>query len=381
MHQYQLIIRKNMLPNLKYNVIISLMQLPDSTSTEISRGHLYFEPGIHPIDAVSQEEVITKVQSGELDSLWNAGIGRRIASYKPDFIAIDSLSASDVDTYGNAEISGVAKAIIWAAMPGFPKELNGTDSITVVAGDNIYHEPTVNNLSNNLLNDTSLVGTMYAAIGVGATIDKMRGPVEKTNKAGKTTSSRRTFLSHVAAIATVSMLAGEMLLPRSYDEEAVRLDADLQHVPKLKLGEWINEKDVYDYINGRTALLITKMSELVTQGSVGCIVMGDAHFPEALPLLKDPIKRESAIRLHTSLMKQALRTDTSIFDNQSTYQDRCAELYTEQTSSTLITFTQPDLDSYRSNPLKEIDRTVTFKKQVVSPTISADIQGLLPKPK
>lgn len=97
---------------------------------------LRFEPGMHVITKDQGAEIYNQFINGEIASMWNPEIRKRMRQYQPQVIGIDSLTPGFDYVSDNPDYSySVNGQFDWAVLPGSPVQMTGRDSVYAVAGD------------------------------------------------------------------------------------------------------------------------------------------------------------------------------------------------------------------------------------------------------
>lgn len=322
----------------------------------------YFEPGIHSLDFALIDEQIEEVQNGNLSlHAWNGAVHKRMKSYRPGLIALDSINA----------IPATSKAELWYGLPGTPRQMNGTDDILVVAGDNTY------NASNPTSEDRALdfaSGSIWASLGMagGLLIRSLR-----EGEQSRLTMGRRGFLTgftgaalmHIQPILT-AYSPWRSVIPLSTEIDDITEAASLDHI--------IDLNHIYTYAEGRAALLITKIHDAAqairdrTRIEAGSVVMGSGHMFRSDDSLSDPTLRAKYIRRHLTLILEAMREQPA----QSSEGFNVQDVIDAESLVQIFRVQQPDPVRAKQDPVAELDRIVTPIDQFKAPSVVEAIKGL-----
>lgn len=357
------------------------------------------EPGVHPTHEDEQQKVFDATEQGDANShAWNSAVRRRISTYRPSVIAVDSACP----VINTEEIDFAYKAALWTLMPGKPSELNDTEEILLVAGDNVYGGPDPNTLTRTLIRSSVLYGSTYAGAKIAmATYDRLKSDPRKLGSseaevydwekveaseaeqdATKTKQmTRRTMLGIMGgafALATglSSRFAAESPFGFATDTMA---EVDTRY-SKIDPDHAIDLDGSYDYVDGRTALLIAKLQETLSLKGVkdpAALVVGDAHLSKASLLLGDAKAREEYIRRHSELVINDAKKDINFFAEPSNTDQRAQRALEKQTRTQVYRVREPSETAFRANPQKEIDRVITLVEEWDSFSVTSATKGIL----
>ena len=348
---------------------------------------VYFEPGIHPLITGTAERQFSQVQHGNLNvHIWNEAVRERMKSYSPDLVAIDGLGVFDT-------VDSNAKASVWYSLPGRPSQINGTDEILVVAGDNTYNSQRGNSVEDLGIRLANMV--MYAAAGTlgwhfisklirdsGRLAPKASADTDasKDQPSSMAVSRRQFFRGFVGASLFFNQPNVVAYAPWRFPEP---LSTDVDNVAQsISLERLIDPEHEYEYIGGRTALLIAKIHDVAMTRrytdkiTAGSVVMGAAHTLQSNNLLSDPAMRADYMRKHTALMLEAAKGDNEFFERQWT--DKQKQLWVIEQESKLQVFRvkEPNDTNLKQDPETELDRIVTLVDDISAPSVVKAIKGL-----
>ena len=348
-----------------------------------------FEPGIHTLGMTKPVQEVDQILRGNPDvHAWNSEIKERLIGHKPGIVAVDSMVPAGV--YDANGLTLEDKAVIWNLMPGKPRELNGSDSILALAGDNLYGFPdtySAFSIGIRVANAAALVaGSNYVVRQVsGMHIDSSTDTSK--NQEGDISPrhmSRRKFLGNLASLIAVGIVGSELIASESPWGLPLRpAESVATAYEDISIQRFIDQDHVFEFLTGRTALLIAKMHDALNMGiymepkRLGSVVMGDAHMYEVEELLQDPKKRASCIRRHTELMLQIARKSNIYFSSHWSPRERQKWVMRNQASMQLYRVRELDYKRFKTNPRAELDRIIQLEQTVTSPSVSAAIDGLL----
>jgi hypothetical protein len=363
------------------------------------------EPGNHPTRSEEQMDVLRAVEHGELDThMWNGAVRQRIGAYRPSMMAVDSICPRI-----NNKIDASDKAKLWAMLPGRPSELNGTEEILVIAGDNTYGGPEANTGLSRFLRTATFLGSMYAGSAIAkSTYDSLKKEppkpstpqmqiydqeiVEASEQQQKTEldrllskqMTRRTMLGISAAgIAVAANFAAALAAesPFGFGTDAA---AEIEEkYSKVDPDHIVNLGDGYDYVDGRTALLIAKLKDMLDFkkfDNPGSLVIGSAHLSKAEDLVNSADLRDEYIRRHTKLLIDEAGKDEKLFSNPSDREQRVKWALDMQKRIQIFRVLEPDEKAFSSSPKREIDRIVELVEEFESPSVIAAVEGILDIP-
>jgi hypothetical protein len=381
---------------------------------------VYFEAGIHPLSESSATKSMNQTLKGnESVHVWNEAVRKRIGSYSPDIIAIDSLLPVGIDQTGGMNFYN--KALVWNFMPGRPSELNGTDEIFVIAGDNTYNFPNPNDTTDSALRFGGSVGYVAMAYSLGIAIDKhvpgrKQKPLiqkqqpkkseiydwkiedgftestepydwatQETLKTEALTSRRKFFRLGLGAL-TIAAVESTWIAAyspwRTIEKYAEEADTAVESVSLQRV---VDPDHLEEYLTGRTALLIAKTNDAINMmnskaNNRGSVVMGSEHSYQANDLLRDPEMRYAYMRRHTELMLEYAKKSKAGFDGHWTSLQRQQWVMKNETSMQIFRVLEPDPVRFKADPKAEIDRVIQLHETINSPSASAAIDGLLKIP-
>lgn len=356
---------------------------------------------MHPLDGADYEKIAKKTLQGHTNShIWNGMVRRRIHSYRPEIIAIDGLEPVGIDEGGGVDLK--QKTWVWNLMPGSPSQLNGKDEILVLAGDNTYGETDPNK---TLASEVRIL-SYIATIGVTAGLAKLAhdylvkhrtvppqpevydwDQAEEQEKLAEAAEyarmSRRRFLGLAAgSVAFLSLNSNQMaaVAPWEFSKNAA---VDTYNIANtVSLDRIANVDHIYDYMEGRTALLAAKTKEMLNSLGIkdrqqgGAIVMGNAHSFEADNILSSYHKRQTCIRRLTELMLAKAQTDTKEFTGKWTPKTRRQWVIDNQAAIQIYSVKEPDKKRFKADPKKEINRIVKLEDTLTSYAVKDAIEGL-----
>lgn len=348
---------------------------------------VHFEPGVHITSVKDVEKLYEKIDDGNPNSNeWNEAVTMRLADYKPELIAIDSLTkppdsdSLDIDY----------KKFVWRVMPDRPSRINGGDSIQVLAGDNTWNSPNANTTS-NYLTRVAFHGILLGTGAVtGIQLDRMvhgwrRWQAGYDHVTGNFDNeaadqvSRRNFLKKTGFAAAAIALASNRIASYSpYEPVTEAMEKVYDQTAMLRPDRLLSDEN---YLDGRTALLIQKTYDALelTGMQVGSVVMGDSHIHFAQELLSNSDRRAQLIRKHTELMVEAAPTGESFYskeDPKKFVQERIEGIKKWQVGFGILTISEPDDKKFKQNPEKEIDRIVKLDDIYQSKVITEVIKDL-----
>jgi hypothetical protein len=353
---------------------------------------VYFEPGMHPLFTSTVTAQTAQVQQGDFNvHAWNSAVRERMRTYKPGLLAIDSLDPLDVGAHGDLDTQ--SKAQVWYAMPGTPSQINGTDEVLVVAGDNTYNTPHGNSLEDMALRYANMA--MWGVVGAAGTAlisslmrkgsrpqhgDPDSSAVQEDGSSVVDMTRRRFLFSSLGAALVFGQHSIAPFSPwRSPEPIAAKVD-DVAET--MSLEHIVDPDHQYEYLVGRTALLIAKIhdaaavSGVAKPETVGSVVMGDSHMFESNDLLSDPSLRAKSIRAHTVAMLEAARGDHTTFQGQWSTQQKQQWVIGRESTLQLLLVKEPDDARLQQDPVAELDRTVQLVDQIEAPSVVQAIQGL-----
>jgi hypothetical protein len=347
------------------------------------------ELGNHPADARDQDAVFKKTRQGNDSShFWPSAVKHRMAKYKPSVIAIDSAQPV-YPTHGKVPYED--KANIWTLLPGKPSEINDTEQIFVVAGDNTYAESDANTYELVGLRMLSRAGFAYVGYKALSGAYKLsrsdiplpEDPTEDDYSARRNLRKRQMtrghFLGMMGGLAGFAVgLSGQLSadLPRGIFHDVtgeVGAEAD-----ELTLDRVLNPNDSFSYADGRTALLIAKLKDVIGKkdfGLTGAVVLGEAHNAHSQELLNDGALRDAFIRRHAELVIKKARTDNDYYSDS-----KAREQLRYERKIQIYEVTEPDDKAFSADPKKEISRMVTMVDEFKSPSVITATSGVLKIP-
>lgn len=364
-----------------------------------------FEPGQHPLAAGSWSVMIDSTISGNADEhLWNNEVADRISAYKPSIVAIDSVEPETPRLHEPL----MTKAAIWTALPGTPNKLNGTDEIFVVAGDSVYGQKDPNDRVSLALRTVSTFGLMYLGYKVGIqtyNAFKSDNPepeipaiydheVREDQEAAITAHAekesqqltRRNFLGLACGMAVLGSgfanQAAAISSSQNGKDAAGLIDTEFGN---LSLDRALNRDHQYDYLDGRTALLIAKLHDVIGSGayvdsrSTGSVVMGSGHLAAAAELTTRADLRDQRIRRQAELSLERVASDEPYFGWKSSAEERATYILNHFRAVEVYRVTEPSKKAFERDPKAEIMRTVSRVDRSESPTVVAATNGLIDK--
>jgi hypothetical protein len=361
-----------------------------ATTGAIPGPHVVFEPGIHPLGSGWDNKMFS-VEDGNLrPHVWNEAVRSRMRRYRPGLVAIDSLLPMEVDADGS--ISYDTEANIWVDLPGTPRQLNGTDEILVLAGDNTYGSSDPNTgedlaiRSANICLDFGIAQLGAATLAATAHEAEVRTSKELwPNLLLEQRISRRELFGLAAAAALIFCVASPTISAESSRHTPEHLLNEVDDVyTHSSIERLIDHDHLFDYVLGRTALLIAKVNDAaantnltVPQPLTASVVMGSAHEYESARLIADPKYRAACIATHTRLMAEVVKAEPS--DSILDYYPggRMAWLSDQQTTYQIFRVRQPDMAQLSPNPRDVLDPYVSFVTQANAPSVEQAIAGIL----
>jgi hypothetical protein len=356
------------------------------------------EFGNHVLHENEQEDTFKKTLQGDDGShFWPSEVRHRMAAYKPDVIAVDSIEPVYL---ADGRVKVQDKANIWTLLPGKPSELNGTEQIHVVAGDDMYGETDANTLEPLGLRLITRAGLGYVGYKALTTVYKLsrsdfqlpENPTDDDYKERrlfhKRQMTRRRFIGMcgVAAGITIGIsgkLSGE--LPRGRFQEVTEEVGAVSD--EVSLDRIINPNDVFSFADGRTALIIAKMKDVIGRGSfglTGSVVLGTGHLAHSRELLHSGAMRDRYIRRHAELLVDKARKDINFYADskgKAHPEDQAKDILKYHRKIQVFEVLEPDDKRFKSNPKKEIDRIVRLVDSFVSPSVTAATEGILHIPR
>lgn len=354
---------------------------------------IILEPASHPTDPAELERIFTETQNGDIDAtVWNGNVKRRIKTYKPSVLAIDSVMPTMFDADGRVPAS--MKLSLLSGMPGRPSELNGTDKITVIATDNTYGTTDTGIIHGglNLLSNVALVG---GAAKVGAEAytvmsKKVTKPADRPvydqeaaadyRRSLERKSDRRNFVA--CGLASLMLAARYSPFFASYapNESLKNIGSEIDNVlGEVSLSRLVDVNSYGTKVMGRTALMISKLDDILqtgTYGSLGSVVFGYGHLADAKELHASKDLCSEKIRDLTQYMIQYAKEDTHLFGRPSTWAERISWVMTQQRRIDIYTIHEPDAKRFKANPEREVDRIVEFVDTMYAPSASRAIADL-----
>ena len=253
-------------------------------------GAIHFEPGLH----YGFGEVTKSIDSGDLSKhCWNDEVGERLSSYGPQILAIDSLAPVAGKYLVNGDYGYEDKRWVWTWMPDRPKNFNEKGEVLVIAGDTNYQgvgeqlktnlkefkdQDRLGNLSlskdekeaNAFLGKAFAEGAITASVA-GLVTSALIAAYEKQNERpgaenGSHKFSRRKFLKVAGGGAAVALGIGGGRTAAAYGS-ALAPNSALQEISD-KVLDLTQGTDFFSksWLNGRTALLISKTNAVMEQG-------------------------------------------------------------------------------------------------------------------
>lgn len=351
------------------------------------------------------EKSIDATKSGDVGAhAWNSEVADRMESYNPPILAIDSVYPSHYATNG-ADFD--YRAALWNLLPGKPSDINGSDEVFVVAGDITYGEADPNSLIPFELRLATLWGGAYLGYKAGqAAYGALR---DKTAKSERPHSwpydqeaeeqreaverdptqmtpdqlTRRRFFGQVGAGIAVGAAFSSWLaayspfnVPR---DVAGSVDQAYQSVSLDRIIDWDNN---YDYIDGRTALLISKLGDSMRWMGLGAlasgaVLMGKDHLDQSDSLLKDGDLRNTYIRQQAMLMTGAAKDDTKFFGGHWTPRERMRWVLDMQRKIQIFRVTEPDDEAFKAHPKAELKRIIEQVDEFYSPSVTKATQNVI----
>lgn len=296
-------------------------------SKEVSGVKLTYEPGNHD----AHEDVRQRIDAGDLTvHTWNGDVARRMITYKPKVVGIDSLHPHVIPINTKNPLSMEDKTRIWEMLPANPRAINSSNEVMVVLGDIKYStmEPRLTsklsperkqqvmddldskNLSQREDAKKSNQNEAAATLGALAVVEILTGTLMLADSQAGPNFNRRKFLGLIGLGASV-MLAGKIIGDK-FDEVGVAADNPLIKDIANKISD-VSRKRFFDdeWVDGRSAILISKSinalkSGLVKKGSEGSVLMGFGHTAGAIRLMDSPEKRADAIYALAKTMSQVI---------------------------------------------------------------------------
>ncbi len=358
----------------------------ESSPTQPPQPEVHFEPGIHTLSQSSSEQLDKKVRSGKVGAnQWNQAVTERLADYSPEMIAIDSL----VCPHDKRKLTIDDKVNIWEFMPDRPTLINGTDSINVLLGDNIYNEQPASDLvpSGLALADA---GAIFIAGNLGGVqLDKMAHGWRKwmagyDNVSGNfddelaSKVSRRNFFRIAGSIAAVAVFTSDRTAAYSPWQSVTSFFSRIADVQQHYSPEQLFTLN--KYVEGRTALLIQKMYDglSATNQKVGSVILGSGHINDSVQLLHDQEFRLDLIVDHTKLLLDAAPTGLGLYsydkENLNTRVNfQIDAILQMQNNYAVVSVSEPDNKRFKKDALKEIDRIVKLDHYFTSEPIKQAI--------
>lgn len=282
---------------------------------------LKFEPARHQLLDQNLGS-IESIKNGDLNHFaWNNEVLKRIGSYGPRVLGIDSLSPVHFkpDQPSATDYTLDEKAYVWWALPGSPTDINDKNEVLVIAGDVIMHHFKPDNhdrIRENLdkidkdltqdsfnkdLIDTAITGAAGAALSIIAYSagKRLREDVSKENQPKK--FSRRKFLKLAGStigLGTIAFLYGRWAAPNFAAQSTFEgMESFFEKVTQITKSRIIPN----DWVDGRTGLVIAKTLEASSQqltpsDSNAAVIMGSRHLAEANAFIADSEKRGKAIK-------------------------------------------------------------------------------------
>lgn len=353
---------------------------------------------MHSLTEEEWSEINSGVKDGNPDKNdWNAAVTTRISAYEPSILALDSLVANgDKAEHYPLEL----KVGLWGFMPDRPSRLNGTDSIYVLGGDNVYGghykdggwdagwaetAAQVGSFGATLVTATILGGLADEALYGWRRWQKGYDPyagVFDEERASQV--SRRSFFKTLGMGAAFLTLNGSALPSTlaTYSPWEPVTDAAktfTQETEFLHLDRRFGQRV---YGDGRTALLIAKtfdaLNDIPSMNGRGAVVMGNGHIPFSDEYLEDENARAEVIHQHTEAMLQDAQTKP-YYSNESkktTVADRGEAILDAERKYVLFEVKEPDDKRFQKNPKKEIDRIVQFHGVYTAPSVAKAIGDL-----
>ncbi len=278
---------------------------------------LVFEPGNHDANNTGDLQ-----KSGRLDiHRWNNQVKKRLWSYKPRILGIDSLDVhvAQIDPK-KLDYSPEEKMRVWEWLPGNPLEINPTGKLIVVAGDiefgNVIPQLVKNTDKEKAKAFTSALNTESESLkddanskkewwlNQGAALAFLAICKVSLNSLDSSDSISRRRLLGLLTAGTFG--AGAGLTFRSIGPlwEMATLYMDTEKGKEIfdKLAEITKPLFTQsDWINGRTALIAAKTQEAMDfreytpPGSKAAVIMGNGHAYNGERLLESPDLRRKTI--------------------------------------------------------------------------------------
>jgi hypothetical protein len=366
---------------------------------------LRFEPGIHPVQNQQSalDGITDKISKGDLGvvNVWNGAVAERMRGYSPGIVTMDSLNPIYPNYDVRSKLNFSEKEWIWAVMPGTPNQINGTDEVIVVAADNVYNFPDETSGKEVRSEELGLVAAAVGGAIVGAQIDKyvyrsrlwyrdydhVTGRYQSPNRPSAIPIRRRSFFKFSGALALAFMVSGfNGVAPYLPFQAAPAIEENIDDaLLDVNIEQIANVNGITTYTNGRTALVISKMIDLLNSKNdllsdssrVGSIVMGDGHAFHANQLMTDQAMRDHFISDHMKLMLEASKHDHTFFAGKWTEAQKRQYIVQQETAIQLFKVAQPDSKKVKEDPESEIERTVTYHGQMISPSVKRAIEKLV----
>lgn len=356
---------------------------------------LEIEPGVHPVQLEASNAIFEKINNGDLDAhMWNGSVAGRMSSYEPTIIGIDSVEPSRADT--PQAVGTDYKKHLWAWLPARPSELNDRAEVFVVAGDNTHYHPEPNDGKNAGLMFLT-AGTLAAAgYKAGSMLDSAGEEAEPSKKqiydqdrentpekSSLRIHSRRQFLAGMGAAAGLAILQMPNIaasLPKIGERAFREIE---EETSKINLSRRANIDGIFDFVDGRTALMIAKMNDTFKRPlfagykNVGSLVVGSGHLAKAEELKRDPISRDEYIRRHAHLVIEKAREDEEYFTDRSTPHDRAADMLATNGRVEIFRVTEPDEKRAKADPTGEISRSIELVDWFDSASVGQSTSGIL----
>ncbi len=271
-------------------------------------GGIKIELGDHPDSATDYQKLGRNFFGGDLSvNAWNPEVGKRVAVYKPDTLALDGQPR----TWGENDFSRIEKAEIWIRLPSRVATLRPKDcTIQIVCGDVAFTNTPVitspdvdpNKYDQVRYGERDFQQKMTAIAKLSANVGALLVAAgttigENTDSRGEKSRglTRRQFLRRaaltVAGVISTNLMAGwtrrELQKMAAKGEDASEADAAIDGADFLsKFTPW-NE-----YVDGRTALLIAKTREVSNNAA---ILLGYSHGTRLRELLSSAQTRGKLI--------------------------------------------------------------------------------------
>jgi hypothetical protein len=372
-----------------------------STAESDITSKLYFEPCVHPTDQDVVNSTVKDLKTGDIDAhLWDDAARERMREYSPSVISIDSLDPIQPDNKGDVELDLSAKEWIWSLMPGRPSQINGGDRIVVVAGDNLYNDPNANSFG-QLAFRASNIAVDFSLVKIGGNVadeyikeareyfrdyDPISGQYLDPSRDAMKPINRRSFFKLASYIGLGVVAFSDQIFPYIPSRSAIEAEQKIDNIADdIFLYDNPAIDSLLTYIDGRTALLIAKMSDVLngdfkeskSTKRIGSIVMGDGHANRSEELMVNPDLRADCIRAHMEAMLAAVPADHTYFRGRWTNRQKFQYLHWAETSLQFYEVTEPDDKKLKQDYHAEIERTVSYIGQAVSPSVSRAIESLI----